>query len=144
MEKLRYKVLTPAGVTEEGEGTALSAMTETGEITILPGHITLSTLLKPGEMRIKDGGRETSLMVSGGLLQVMPDNEIVILAEEAHKAENLVLEEIEEAKRRAEEALQTAKNKDETVFADAAAHLERELAKYRVALKGKGRQGGGE
>lgn len=144
MAKLRYKILTPSGVTDEGEATALSAMTEMGEITILPGHISLSALLSPGEMRIKDGDRNTILAVTSGLIQVMPGNEVVILSEEAHLAENLVLEEMEAAKKRAEEALKNVRNKEDQSFADAAAHLERELAKYRVALKGKGRQRGGE
>jgi F-type H+-transporting ATPase subunit epsilon len=137
---LKFKLLTPDRTVLEGETASLTAMTVAGEITILPGHIPLATLLKPGEMRVKTSQGEELLAVSGGMLEVKPGNEILILAETAEHSSELELAAIEEAKKRAEEALANARNKDAVGYADAAAHLERELARYRVAMKGKGRQ----
>jgi F-type H+-transporting ATPase subunit epsilon len=140
MASLKFKLLTPDRTVLEGETASLTAMTVAGEITILPGHIPLATLLKAGEMRVKTSQGEELLAVSGGMLEVKPGNEILILAETAEHSSELELAAIEEAKKRAEEALVQARSKDAVGYADAAAHLERELARYRVAMKGKGRQ----
>lgn len=138
MATLTYKILTPERLVMEGEAVSVSVMTESGEITVLPGHIPLATLLKAGEMRVRDAqGNETLLAVSTGLFEVKEKNEIVVLADTAERSDELELAAIEEAKKKAEEALLNARNREDVSLADAAAHLERELARYRVALKGK-------
>lgn len=140
MGKLVYKIITPERVVLEGEAVSLSAMTENGEVTILPGHIPLASLLRAGEMRVKTAdGKEELLAVSTGLLEVQKDNQIVILAQTAERSDELELAQIEAAKQRAEDALKKIRAGEDVSFADAAAHLERELARYRVALKGKRR-----
>ena len=140
MKTLTYKIITPERVVLEGEAVSLSAMTENGEVTILPGHIPLASLLRAGEMRVKTAdGKEELLAVSTGLLEVQGNNQIVILAQTAERSEELELAQIEEAKKRAEEALKNIRAGEDVSFANAAAHLERELARYRVALKGKRR-----
>lgn len=141
MRSITYKIITPERIVLEGEAVSLSAMTEDGEITILPGHIPLASLLKAGEMRVKTlAGQEELLAVSTGLLEVQKNNQIVILANTADRFEELELEKIAEAKQKAEDALKHIRNRDDVGFADAAAHLGRELARYRVALKGRGRR----
>jgi F-type H+-transporting ATPase subunit epsilon len=141
MAKLTYKIITPERVVLEGEATSLSVMTENGEITILPGHIPLASLLQAGEMRIKTSdGKEELLAVSTGLVEVQKNNQVVILANTADRSDELELAKIEEAKQRAEDALKNIRNREDVTFADAAAHLQRELARYRVALKNKKRR----
>lgn len=138
MKTLSYKILTPERLVMQGEASSISVMTESGEITVLPGHIPLASLLKAGEMRVRDAqGEETLLAVSTGLFEVKANNEIIVLADTAERSEELELAAIEAAKTKAEEALQNARNREDVSLADAAAHLERELARYRVALKGK-------
>lgn len=141
MSKLAYKIITPERIVLEGEAASLSAMTESGEITILPGHIPLVSLLRAGEMRLRTvDGQDELLAVSTGVIEVQTNNQIVILAQTAERSEELELAEIEAAKTRAEEALKNIRNREDVGFADAAAHLERELARYRVVLKGKKRR----
>lgn len=138
MQSLTYKILTPERLVMEGEASSISVMTEDGEITVLPGHIPLATLLKAGEMRVRDAqGNEALLAVSTGLFEVKPNNEIVVLADTAERSEELELAAVEAAKQRAEMALAEARNREDVSLTDAAAHLERELARYKVALKGK-------
>lgn len=139
MNKLVYKIVTPERVVLEGEADSLTAMSSTGEITILPKHMAIATLLRAGELRVKNGNAEEMFAHSSGLLEVNEKGEVVILADTAEHADELELVKIEEARKRAEEALKEARNKNDVGFADAAAHLERELARYRVALKGKKR-----
>lgn len=141
MSKLTYKILTPERLVMEGEAVSVSVMTENGEITVLPGHIPLATLLKAGEMRVRDAqGNEEYLAVSTGLFEVKEHNEIVVLADTAERSDELELSVIEQAKKRAEDALHDARNRETISLVDAAALLERELARYRVALKGKKRR----
>ena len=140
MKTITYKVITPERIVLEGEATSLSVMTEDGEITILPGHVPLASLLKAGEMRVRTGeGKEELLAVSTGLIEVQSGNQVVILAETAERSEELELEKIEEAKRKAEEALKNIRSREDVSFANAAAHQERELARYRVAMKSRKR-----
>ncbi len=75
-----------------------------GQLGILPHHTPLMTTLQPGELRLKKGGEEISLAVSGGFLEVRPDR-VVVLADAAERAEEIDLARAEEAKRRAEKRL---------------------------------------
>ena len=101
MPLLSLKVVTPERIVYEADIDSISVMTEQGEITVLPNHVPLTTVLMPGEMRLKINGAETYLAVSTGFLQVRPGNEIVVLADTAERAEELELEKIEQARERA-------------------------------------------
>jgi len=70
---------------------------------------------------------------SGGFIEVTGDR-VLILADTAEKAEELVEEEIEKARERAQKVLEE-KHVDAEKYADAAAGLERELARLKVARK---------
>jgi F0F1-type ATP synthase, epsilon subunit (mitochondrial delta subunit) len=80
--------------------------------------------------------------VAGGAIEILPGNHCVILTDSADLAENLVVEEIEKAKARAMAAYEEAKGKDEVAYADASVHLERELARLKVARKHRHSPGG--
>jgi F-type H+-transporting ATPase subunit epsilon len=137
MAKIHLKIMTPERVVFEDSVDSISAMTQSGEITILPNHIPLVSALRAGEMRLKDGATESHLAVSTGLLEVRGNNEVVILADTAERSDELELDAIEKAKELAEQRLEEAKNKNDVAYADAAAHLERELARHRVASRSK-------
>ncbi len=104
-----------------------------GEVGILPNHAPMITMLQPGEVRIRKGGEEQYIFVSGGFLEVR-DNRVVILSDIAERAEEI---DIEEARRRAEEARKEMP-KD---LAKAEAALRRELMRMKVAEKRKRRTG---
>ncbi len=133
--KLTYTIVTPERVVMDGEADSISVMTSMGEITVLPHHVPLLALMKAGEMRIRNGNEETLLATSTGLFEVREGGLVVVLADTAERSEELEIAAIEAAKKRAEDALIEARQKNDVSYADAAAHLERELARYRVALK---------
>lgn len=132
---LHYTVVTPERIVLEGDAEAISVMTDMGEITVLPHHVPLLTLMKAGEMRIKHGGQDELLATSTGMFEVRADGTVVVLADTAERVEELEMDAIAAAKERAVQALVDARNRNDVSYADAAAHLERELARYRVALK---------
>lgn len=66
----------------EGEVESLTLPTPIGEITVLDGHIPLVSLVKGGEVRYTLSGTKKTLSLNGGVLEVRPQSEVVILAEE--------------------------------------------------------------
>jgi len=102
-----------------------------GQLGILPHHIPLMTTLQAGELRIKKGGEEISLAISGGFLEVRPDR-VVILADAAERAEEIDVARAEAAKRRAQERL-AERHVYEIDGARAEVALRRSLARLKVA-----------
>jgi len=137
VSKLSLKIVTPERLVYEAQVDSVTLMTTSGEVTILQGHIPLVAPLKSGEMKLKIGNQEEFLAISTGFVEVRSGNEVVVLADTAERLEELELEKIEQAKKRAEAILSEKRFADDRSFADAAANLERELARYKVAQRKK-------
>lgn len=101
-----------------------------GQLGILPHHTPLMTILRPGELRIKKGGEEVSLVISGGFLEVRPDR-VIVLADAAEKVEEIDIARAEEARRRARERLTEKPEGSDAARTEAA--LRRSLARLKVA-----------
>lgn len=79
---------------------------EMGDLGIIRGHAPLLTALKPGPVRIiKQGGEEEVIYVSGGYLEVQPNN-ISVLADTALRAADLDEAAALEAQKHAQQALE--------------------------------------
>ncbi|MBU0648715.1 ATP synthase F1 subunit epsilon [Patescibacteria group bacterium] len=135
MPKINFSICTPEREVYSDEVDQITLPTTEGEVTILPNHLPLVCGLKPGEARVVRDGSETIMAVSTGFVVVKPGSRIMVLADTAERAEELELEKIEQAKKKAEELLEQKRDLDEVAFADAAAALERELARLKVARK---------
>jgi F-type H+-transporting ATPase subunit epsilon len=130
---MQVRVVSLEGSLYEGEAGFLVAQGALGELGILPGHAPLLTTLQPGPLVVKDvvGGPDRELMVvSGGFLEVLPDR-VTVLADAAEHAGAISEQQAEEARRRAEEALQGAQLAPEQ---QAAMTLELEMAEARLRL----------
>ncbi len=91
------------------EVDSITAMTTTGEVTILPGHIPLMTKLSDTEFVYRIKGQVKSLAITGGFLNVEPGNKIVVLADAAVRSEDINEAKAEEARKKAYEAMQNEK-----------------------------------
>ena len=101
-----------------------------GELGIMPGHAPLLTSLKPGMARIvKFGGEEEVIYLSGGMLEVQPNN-VTVLADVAVRAQDLDEQAVLEAKQRAEENMNA--HGADVDYAEVAAELARVTAQLRV------------
>ncbi|MGB1263685.1 MAG: ATP synthase F1 subunit epsilon, partial [Cognaticolwellia sp.] len=90
----------------------------------------LLTSLKPGMARIvKKGGDEEVIYLSGGMLEVQPNN-VTVLADIAVRGSDLDEQSAEDAKQRAQEQLNA--HGDDVNYAEAAAELARAVAQLRV------------
>ena len=91
-----------------GDVEMLVAPGETGELGILPNHAPLLTRIKPGTVKLKIPGQaeDELIYVSGGMMEVQPKS-VTILADTSIRAHDLDEAKALEAKRAAEEALQS-------------------------------------
>ena len=129
---IKFEIVTPERVVLSQDILQISVPTTSGEITILPDHIPLVSVLKPGVMELKLADNTAEVIsVSGGFIEVMKDK-VVILADTAERAEELDEERIKEAHLRAEKLKEEARNVDDVQFAAVAAKLEKELARLRA------------
>jgi F-type H+-transporting ATPase subunit epsilon len=132
---IKFEIVTPERVVLKQEALQVTVPTTSGEITILPDHIPLVSVLQSGVIEVKRADNVVEIMsVSGGFIEVLKDK-IVILADTAERAEELDEERIKEAHKRAEELKKTARAADDVEFADVSARLEKELARMRAVNK---------
>tara|TARA_B100001964_G_scaffold217261_1_gene257175 strand:+ start:196 stop:618 length:423 start_codon:yes stop_codon:yes gene_type:complete len=134
---IQFSIVTPERIIMSQTVDSVSVMTSTGEITVLPNHAPLVSELKPGELKLIVDGKEELLAVSTGFIEVRDKGEVVILADTADRAEELDIEAINKAKEEAERIMSEATSVNDQAYARAAAALEREMARHRVAMKRK-------
>ena len=128
---LRLEVITPERRVYEDDVDMVIAPGSEGYLGILPHHAPLLTALGPGEFRVKKGGVEEVLAVFGGFMDVRGDR-VVVLTEDAEHAEDIDAKQAQEARDRAQQALQAGPMSaaDE---ARARASLQRALVRIRVS-----------
>lgn len=129
MSQLHLKIVTPEKIIFDEEVSEVMAFTENGEIGVLPEHISLMTKVKPGEVIIKQGNKETFMVTGLGLLQVA-NNVVTITTDMAEKPEEIDEKSAEEARKRATEALEQKLSVEEIATAEVA--LEKALAQLKV------------
>ena len=131
MLTLKCTITTPEKVVLEKEILQVSIPTDNGEITILPNHIPLVGIIKPGTISIKTSEGEEFVAVFGGFFKV-DEKGVNLLADSANQVSELDLDKIETAKRKAEEALLNARNKEDVDYAGLTAVLEKEIARLKT------------
>lgn len=105
MSTLHVEVVSAEGQIYSGTAQMVFAPAVEGEVGIAPRHAPLLTMIRPGEVRIRDeSGVEHHIFVTTGVLEVQP-TAVTILADTAVRAADLDEAAAIEAKRRAEELL---------------------------------------
>ncbi len=102
MNILHLKIITPKKVALEEDVLAVTVPSESGEITILPKHMGIFTLLVEGIIKIKKSSGEDFLSIGGGYLQTNGEelNILVSRAYGQHEVDEKLTEKaIEEAKK---------------------------------------------
>ena len=134
MKTTKVNVVTPGGPVYEADVEMVSTKALSGELGILPGHIPLVAPLAIGSVRLKLGGGKTeAIAVSGGFIEVRPD-QVTVLAQSAEKAEDIDVERAQRAKERAEKRLQDA-HQEHIDFKRAELALQRAI--NRLVVSGK-------
>src|SRR3989344_4246886 len=97
----------------------------------MPLHFKLVT---PERILFEEDASSVTLPTSEG-------DRVTVLADTAERGEELTMETIEKAKKHAEELMRQKKFAGDASFAEAAAALERELARYKTVVRHRARKG---
>ena len=123
------KIITPDRIFYEKPVKMVEFNTVEGEIGVLPGHIPMTVIIKPGVLTIteEDGSKEAAL--HAGFAEIL-QNQVTILAEIIEWPEEIDETRAQEAKERAEERLRTKEPETDTARAEIA--LRRALTRIEV------------
>jgi len=136
MSLLKLKIVSPEKkVFEEDDFESITIPTGDGEVTILPNHIPLVSKVVPGEIIARKKGREELLITLNGFLKLSEEGEVLILSDYAVRSEDVEIERVEAAKKKAEDTMKEKVSEKE--FAVAEAELRRTLLELKVARKRK-------
>jgi len=135
MKKIKFKIITPEREVFSDEIDSVSLMTTDGEITVLPEHIPLVSILKSGELRYKKDGKDEILAVSGGFVEVKDDNSVYILADTAEMAGEIDVTRAEEAIKRAKKTMEETRNEDQVDFIALQTDLSRAINRLKIGKK---------
>lgn len=134
---IRFEIVTPERTVLKEEIIQVTIPTLEGEVTILPKHMPLVGIIKPGVLEIKTAdNRQKVVYVAGGFLEVLR-NKVVILADSAERADEIDFEKAEEARKKAEQAMKETRIEDTERFTNISAALARELAKTKAVQRWK-------
>jgi len=130
MATLKLEIVTPEAKIFSEDVEIVFVPGVEGELGILPKHIPLMTMIKPGELRVTSHGKETFLAVGEGFVEVTGESVTVLtdMAVEEHAIDETAAE---AAVKRAQEALRGEHLGDEEV-ASVQASLQKSLAQLHL------------
>ena len=123
------RVITPDRVFYENQVQMVEFDTTEGEIGVLPGHIPMTVIIKPGILKITEGEQVKEAALHSGFVEILPDK-MTILAEIVEWPGEIDLERAQAAKQRAEERIRS--HTPETDMARAETALLRAMARIQV------------
>ena len=129
MEDYKLRIITPDRVFYKGTADMIEFNTTEGEIGVLPGHIPMTVIIKPGVLTITEKDEVKEAALHSGFVEILPDR-MTILAEVVEWPGEIDLERAEAAKKRAEERIKS--HTPETDMARAETALMRAIARIQV------------
>ncbi|MEP7014847.1 MAG: F0F1 ATP synthase subunit epsilon [Verrucomicrobiota bacterium] len=129
MTTLRLEIVTPEEKIYSEDVEMVTLPGSEGELGIYPRHVPVLTTLKPGELRIRKDGRETSMAIGEGFVEVKGDA-VSVLTDMALQAEKIDVEAAEAAVERAKAAMKEDLGKEEVAAVQAS--LQKALAQLHV------------
>ena len=128
---LGVQILTPEGAVYDGRVAMVVAPSVLGEVGILPRHTPFIAFLRPGETRVKTlEDEEIAFATTEGYLSVEEDR-VLVLVEQAERADTIDRARAEAALQRAEQALADAGDDE---VAKVAAESARRRAQNRLRV----------
>lgn len=110
-----------------------------GQMGVLPHHAPLLSALKPGLITVRYQGQEQVFTVTGGVVEVQPD-QIIILADAAENVMEIDIARAEQARQRAEELLKQGPPPDTDEYLAIEAALKRSSLRLEAAKRFRGQR----
>ncbi len=126
---LRLEIVTPEATAYSEDVEMVTLTGAEGELGVYPNHVPLLTTLKPGELRVLKGGKETFLAVGEGFVEVKA-NAVSVLTDLALEASSIDESAAEAAVARAQAAMKEDPGTEETAAIQAT--LQKALAQLHV------------
>lgn len=136
MNTIRLKVITPRKIVMDKQVNSVTVPTSDGEITVLPHHVHLFSLLVEGIVKIKKDGSEDDLAIGGGYLETNGETVTVLVSRAYGQNEidkNLTDKAVEQAK------LILSKSTDEKERAEALTIIRRSVIDSKLMKRRKSR-----
>ena len=131
---ISLRVVTPVRLVLEERVDELTAPGPLGQLGILPDHAALMTTLDIGQLSYKQSGSISVVTLAGGYAEVL-DNVVTVLADAAEFPDEIDTARAENARARAERALEETDPTDEEALASARAALQRALVRLETAAR---------
>lgn len=135
MSKLHVRILTTEKTVYDDHVDEILVPTQSGMIGVLANHSPLVTIMKTGEMILRNDGVDMPFAVSGGILEVRPGSQAIILADDTEHAHEISIDEAESAYARAKEAMERKEDTLDIDFAKFEIEMLKELNRLKVARK---------
>jgi F-type H+-transporting ATPase subunit epsilon len=130
-DKLHFALVSPEREMFNGEVDHVVVPGSEGEFGVMPNHAPVMSVIKPGALRVIDGGVERRIFVNGGFADVTPEG-LTVLAEEAIDIADIDAAELDQQLKNAQEDLRDA-NSDEKREAAQRALTRLEMMKAALA-----------
>lgn len=128
-DSLLLRIITPDRVFYENDVKMVEFNTTEGEIGVLPGHIPLTVIIKPGILYITETEGDKVAALHSGFAEILPDR-VTILAEIIEWREEIDERRAEAARERAEERLRSKTPETDMMRAETA--LQRAVARIEA------------
>ncbi|MBD5496512.1 MAG: ATP synthase F1 subunit epsilon [Lachnospiraceae bacterium] len=129
MEQFKLRIITPDRVFYEGNAKMVEFNTTEGEIGVLPGHIPMTVVIKPGILTITEEEETKTAALHAGFVEILQDS-VTVLAEIVEWPTEIDSERAEAARQRAEERIKN--HTPETDMARAETALLRAMARISI------------
>ena len=123
------RIITPERLFYENQVDMVEFNTTEGEIGVLPGHVPLTVIVRPGILDITEPEGDKVAALHAGFAEILPDR-VTILAEVIEWPEEIDEERARAARERAEGRLQS--KTAETDLARAETALQRAVARIQA------------
>lgn len=130
-EKLNLTITSPRGIKFEEKADMVVMRCVDGDLGILPGHESISTVLGDGILKIMNDDLVRKLAIFGGVVEVK-DNDINIFTTIAQLPGDIDLERAKEDREKAESAMR--EQEDEAQFKRLQVMLRRSMVRIEVNL----------
>lgn len=136
MNTLHLKVITPRKIVIDKQVNSVSVPTADGEITILPHHAHLFSLLIEGIVKIRIDNNEDALAIGGGYLETNGET-VTVLVSKAYGQDEIDRDLTDKAVEEAKHIL--SKSNDEKERAEAMSILRRSVIDSKLMKRRKSR-----
>ena len=131
---IRCEIVDQDRIVFQGEADMVLLPGADGEMGILPNHAPVLTVLQLGVIRVRLKGEEQYFTVSGGVVEVQPD-QVTVLADAAENVAEIDIQRAEQARKRAEESLKEGVGKDPDTYLKIQAALKRSNLRLDAARR---------